>query len=364
MKEYLTDFQICFLVFCMTIGYEVITLPKDLVEYMGTSAWIGIIILTILMGIFAFFVIKLNTVFLEKNFCEYITILTGKKWTKIIEIIYFGLFLVIYVNIPKFYSNTLKLIVYPRTPIWVLELALYLLCYYGICKGLKGIARICEIYGVLQIILMTLILSTTLLEGDPINLFPLFNFYNPKEFFKGMIYNLISFVGIEAICLTTFSKKNKKSCKYTLIIIGIIGLMYILTVQTCLAVLGQEEVIKYSNVVLTTLRTISITMLDIITRLDGIFIIIWNIGVVSGELIVAYGTVHFLYYILNKKIAKNKLGLIITIGCFIYSFFSNFLIEQKIIVMYTIFVFSIFTTALIPTILFILMKVKGYDKKS
>lgn len=364
MKEYLTDFQICFLVFCFTIGYEIITLPKDLVEYMGTSAWIGVIILTTLIGIFAVILIKLNTVFIGKNFYEYSIILIGQKWAKLIGLIYFGLFMIIYANFPKLYANTLKLIVYPKTPIWVFELLLYLLCFYGICKGLKNIARICEVYGVIQLILIILILFITLIEGQSVNVLPLINFYNPKEFCKGIVYNLISFVGIEALCLTTFSKKNKKVLKYTTMIITIIGVIYILIVETCLAVLGAEEVIKYSNVVLTTLRTISITMLDIIARLDGVFILIWNIGVISSALVVSYGAVHFLYFILNKKVAKNKLGLILTLICFIYSFFPTFLMHEKIVVMYTIFAFSIFTTMLIPITLFILMKVKRYDKKS
>lgn len=364
MNEYLTDFQICFLIFCFTIGYEIITLPKDLVEYMGTSAWIGVIILTILIGIFAAILVKLNTVFIEKNFYEYAIILTGKKWAKLIGLIYFLLFMIIYANFPKLYANTLKLIVYPRTPLWVFELLLYLLCFYGICKGLKNISRICEVYGLIQLILMTLILVITLNEGKSVNILPLINFYKPKEFCKGIVYNLISFVGIEALCLTTFSKDNKKTLKYTEIIIGIIGIIYILTVETCLAVLGAEEVIKYSNVVLTTLRTISITMLDIIARLDGMFIFIWNIGFISSALVAAYGSVHFLYFILDKKVAKVKLGLILTLICFLYSFFPIFLMHEKIVVIYTVFVFSLFTTILIPSILFILMKVKRYDKKS
>ncbi|SKA91338.1 spore germination protein KB [Caloramator quimbayensis] len=173
MRDYLNNRQISFYLFGIILGYGFINLPKSIVENAGTGGWISILLSTIIVSIFTYIVTYLGLIFKEKNFIEYSNLLLGKTMTFIISILYFIYFFLILSFITRISCETIKLIILPKTPVWVLSFFMFISVYYSSVKGLQCIGRICELYGVIIILFIVFIHIFMFIEGEAINLKPL-----------------------------------------------------------------------------------------------------------------------------------------------------------------------------------------------
>ncbi|MBZ9686750.1 spore germination protein [Clostridium estertheticum] len=364
MNEHLTNRQIAFMVFGGIIGYGIMSLPKDIAEVSGTGGWIPLLITTVIVVIAGYMFTYLGYVHKEKTIYDYSVLLTGKFIGNILILIYIIYFFSLFTMVSRASSEVINLSVLIKTPTSVLALIILLISYYAITKKLKGIGRICELYGMIIIFLALIIHTLISTQGNLNNLRPFVPPVGIVAYLKAIPTSIFALlVGVEAIALIPFNKNinDKKVFKYVTFMIIFIGLFYIFIVESCISVLGVDSIIYYNDALLATIRRINIEFLEFLSRLDGFFIAAWIMAIFNSILINAYATV-FLLSKWFKKISFNKLAFIVIVIGFFTSLLPKTLEDVQKIIKFTGYL-SIFTVLVIPLILVIITKVKKYDKK-
>jgi len=260
-------------------------------------------------------------------------------------------------------SESIKLTILLRTPIWALILVFLIVVYYAVIKEIRVIGRICEIYGFIIIITAIIIHFLIFTKGELVNIKPVFVVKDIPNYFKSSVVAIFPFIGFEILTIIPFNRKenNKKIFRYTTLMMLFIGFFYILVVESCLAVNGVDGIVRYKDALYATIRRVDIKNLQFLRRLDGIFLIAWIMGIFTTITLAAYGCIFILSKLLNK-IKFNILAFFVMILSFLISMVPKTIDEVQKTIDYTGYgVF--FTGALIPVILLIITKVKKYDKK-
>ncbi len=363
MNESLTNRQIAFTIFGIVVGYGVLNLPKNVVENAGSGAWFTLLIGTAITMIFTYIITYLGYVHKNKTIYEYSNMLVGKYITSIFMIIYIIYYFMLFTTIIRMASEAIKLTVLIKTPVWALSLLFLLVVYYAVIKRLVVIARICEIYGLIIIISAIIIHLTISTQGKLINLRPFFVVGDIQAYLKATLVTVFPFLGIEILTIISFNKKknNKRIFKYTAFMVGFIGILYILIVESCISIMGVDGIVHYKDALFAVIRRVDIKSLQFLERLDAIFLTIWIMGMFCTASIEAYGSI-FLMSKWFKNIHFNLLAFIVIFLSFIVGQIPKTINEVEKIMDYISYL-GIVTAGLIPTILFLITKVKKYDKK-
>ncbi|MBF8982759.1 endospore germination permease [Lutibacter sp. B2] len=362
MKEYLTNRQIAFIIFGITVGYGIMPLTKNIVEKTGTGGWSSLVVAIVIAIILTYILTYLGYVHENKTIDEYSEILTGKYITFIFIGIYIIYYFLAFTLVTRMASEMVKLNVLVKTPVWVLSLFILAIAYYAVIKRLQNIARICEIYGMIIIIAFIITIGAMFTQGKLINVKPFFVVEDIKIYFKAIPITIFPLLGMELIGIIPFDRKinNKKIFKYTTFMVAFIGILYILEMEACMAIMGQS-VIYYKASLLATIRRIEITSFQFLSRLDGIVIVFWLMAVLCTVIIWAYGTV-FLIHKYCRRIHFNLLAFIVMALSFIVSRMPKTvdLVEE---IYNNVSYVGFIAAGVIPMILLIITKIKKYDKK-
>ncbi|PAB59761.1 GerAB/ArcD/ProY family transporter, partial [Anaeromicrobium sediminis] len=263
MKESLTNRQIAFCIFGLVVGYGVLSLPKNVAENAGTGGWFTLLIATAITMISTYIITYLGYVHENKTIYEYSNILVGKYITYIFILIYSIYFFTIFTMLIRLACEAIKLTILIKTPVWALSLLFLSVAYYAVVKRLGVIARICEIYGLIIIIGYITIQLTVLTQGELMNLKPFFVVGQIQSYIKATLVTILPFIGIEILIIIPFNKKNNKRIfKYTAFMVGVIGILYILIVESCISVMGVDSIIHYKDALFATIRRIDIKSLE------------------------------------------------------------------------------------------------------
>lgn len=359
MNENFSNKQIAFILFGVIVGYGIIGLPKNAAESAGTSGWICILIAGVIAGIVTNMILYLGYVHKNKTLFEYSEMLVGKYITYIFVSIYIVQFFVFFTMIIRISCETIKLTVLIETPQIILCIFFYLVAYYAVIKGLRVIVRLNELYSIIIVILGLCILISMLIEGKLINLRPFFVTSNVSTYFTNSLKMSLGFLGMELLAVIPLSDKNdKRIFKYSSLIIALITGIYILLVESSIALMGVDNVVNYKDVLFVAIRRLDIQPLQFLRRVDGIFVSIWIMIIICSIILFGYGTVSFM----NKLFNKAKYNVIVSIVFFLSFIFSQIpkTIAQieKIIDIASYFV--LLPAVIIPLILLIITKVKGY----
>ncbi|SKC85608.1 GerAB/ArcD/ProY family transporter [Maledivibacter halophilus] len=364
MNNTLTDRQIAFILFGIVVGYGIMPMAKNVAEGAGTGGWFTLLIATIISIIFTYMVTYLGYVHRNKTIYEYSEILVGKFLTKIFMIIYIVYFFLFFTIIVRMSSEVIRLTILLKTPVWVLCLLFLIVVYYAVSRGIRTIARICEIYGLMIIIFLLIIQISIFTQGEIVNLKPFFVIDDIKLYISAISTIIFPFIGIEILTVIPFDKKenSKRLFLYNILIIALIGFLYILVVQSCISVMGVDGIILYKDSLLATIRRIDIPYLQFFRRLDGIFLPIWIISLFCTLILAAYGSI-FLTGKLFKKFQHKKIFFIIFTASFIVAQIPRTINDIEKLLDYTSYL-GVIVVAPIPILLFIATKVKKYDEKS
>ena len=363
MNTPLTNRQIAFVVYCTMVGFGIINIPRDMAEAGGTGGWIPVAILTVIFMLNVYIISYLGYINNGKTLLEYSEKLVGKFFTYIIIIIYSIYFLGYFSLITRIYAETVRMTMLPRTPSWAITIVFFLLLYYSLSKGLNVIVRVCEMYGFINIvgnIFMSIIIFT---QGEIINIRPLFVKEDLMMYLSGTSKLLFAFLGVEMLFMIPLSKeKNSKVFKYTPAIVGIIGAMYILIGESAISIGGTELVTLYKASVFNVVRGLDVPFLEILRRLDGIYIVVWSLNIICSLSLWGYGLQHCINKGINIKENKVILALIVLAACIIAQIPESTNDVEKLL-KYNGYLGYI-TSLSIPLILLIITKVKKYDKKT
>ncbi|WP_176461946.1 GerAB/ArcD/ProY family transporter [Anaeromicrobium sediminis] len=363
MKEHLTNSQISFIIFGVIVGYGIMPLTKDIVEKSGTGGWFALLIAIVIAIIFTYIFTYLGYVHENKTIDEYSEVLTGKFITYIFISIYIIYYFFAFTITTRIVSEAVKLSILIKTPIWTLNLLIFLISYYAVIKGLKSIARLCEIYGVVIIIGLLVTIVSLFTQGKLINLQPFFVVEDIKTYFKAIPVTIGPLMGMELIGIIPLHRKinNKKIFKYTVFMVAFIGILYILEVEACVTIMGHS-VIHYKAALLAAVRRTEIKAFEFLSRLDGIVIAFWLMSVFCTITLWAYGTVFFIHKYC-RKMKFNRVAFIVIALSFIVSMIPKTINQAEEVYKYIGYM-GFVAAGVIPIILLIITKIKKYDIKS
>lgn len=363
LKQFLTDRQIAFLLFGIIVGFGILNLPKEVAEKAGTGGWFSLIIATGISIIITFIIVYLGHVYEGKTIYEYSELLVGKFLTSIFMLFYIVYYFLIFTMITRMSSEIIKLTILFKTPVWVLSLLFLIVVYYAITRGLEGIARICELYGIIILLIAFSFHVLIFAEGQLINLRPFFVVADLPVYLKASASLIVPFLGMEFLTLVPMDRKNNKNVfKYSALMMTVIGLLYILEVESCISVIGVDDIIHYKDALIATMRRVDILYLSFLRRLDGIVLSAWIMAVFCTITIFAYGTVFLVNKIFNR-VNFNLSSLVVFCISLIVSQIPDTIDQILSVIQFTGYL-GIAAAGGIPILLLIITKVKKNDKKN
>jgi spore germination protein len=362
MTNFLTNKQISFILYCIIIGYGITNLPKNAAEVAGTGMWLTLLITTIIFMFITYMVTYLQYVFEGETIFEYSNRLVGSIITYLFIIIMLIYFFIYFSMIIRLYGEVIKLTFLFDTPVAAISLLFFIVICYALTKGINVIARICEIYGLINLLGFILISSLLITTGKLINIKPLFVMENLTTYLKGVKEMVFPFLGMEALLFLPISRtKNKKIFKYTTFMVGFIGIFYIFVAECTLSVVGAEALEYIKESMLTVIRGVDIYYLEFLRRMDGLYVIFWTMNILCAVSLWGYGITLFTSKII-KKLKFNFIAISVTALSYIASQISKNKDQIELILKYNSYL-GIVVSAVIPGILLMITKVKKYDKQ-
>ncbi|GMQ63890.1 GerAB/ArcD/ProY family transporter [Vallitalea maricola] len=359
MKDTLTNKQIAFIVFGATAGYAIISLPKSIGETAGTGGWIFIVIGICTMIISSYVIVYLGHSFPNKTIFEYMPLLTGKIISSLIIIIIIIYEIIAYSFIIRLTSETIKLTMLIQTPVWALAVLIGSVAFYTLTKSLITLGRIAEIFGLIVIIWAIAITITIFTQGNLTNIKPIFEFRD-IDYIEGLSVAAFSMVGIDLITVIPINKANKKLFRHVLIILLIVCLIYVLIIESCISIMGIENIVHYDETLYATVRRIELADLQFLKRLDSVFIIVWLMAVYCSILYEAYIATTLFSKLVKGK--KNNILLLTLFLSLIVCLAPPSIEITKNILRYASYV-GVFINVILPFILLILLIIKKHRKK-
>lgn len=362
MKNNITNRQLFFILILTLTSFSVVNISKIMAENAGTGSWLTIIITAVFFSFVAVIIVQLNNLHKDKIIYEYSQDLLGKFPSYIIALFYFIYFYMIVVFLALELSVIMKDNFLHKTPIWAtILIGIPVFCYIAY-KGINTVGRMAEYFGVTYIITAVTVHIIMITQGKVERILPIFNSADVDNYFSAIKYAVFPFLGIEVLLFFPFDKQNgKKSVKTAFFTIITIGLFYMLVVMSSIMKLGLNNIVHYKDALIVAIRDMELPMLDILKRLDALFLTVGFVGFFMGISIVY--TV--LTELLCKLFVNAKRGIIVVIlaissyiTCLlvinIFSDFSKFIETVGTIL-------GLIAAVIIPTILLILSKVKNYE---
>ncbi len=362
MTNFLTNKQIAFVLYCIIIGYGITNLPKNAAEAAGTGMWLTLLITTIIFMFITYMITYLQYVFEGETIFEYSKGLVGKPITYLFIIIMLIYFFIYFSMIIRLYGEIIKLNLLFNTPVAAISLLFFIVIGYALTKGINVIARICEIYGLLNLLGFIFINLLLITRGKLINIKPLFVMENLTSYIKGVKQMLFPFLGMEALLFLPISRtKNKKIYKYTTFMVGFIGIFYIFVAESTVSIVGVEAVEYVKESVFSVVRGVDIYYLEFLRRMDGLYIIFWTMNILCAVSLWGYGITLFTSKII-KKVKFNFIAVVVTALSYIASQIPKTKDQIELILKYNSYL-GVVVSAAIPGILLVITKVKKYDKQ-
>lgn len=362
MNKFLTNRQISVILFSIVVGYTITDLPKGVAEHAGTASWLVLLINTMIFILSIYIITFLQYAYSGKTIYEYGEKLIGKFTTKLLLLLYLIYFFIYFSMFVRGYSETIKGNLLNKTPVSVICIIFFIVLAYALMKGINAIARICEIYVPIIILGYMFVFYALATQGKWVNIRPLFVFYDIMEYLKALPNTISPFLGGEILLFIPIGRReNKNIFKYTMLTMGFIGTLYIYIVESIISVVGTDLLVKVKLPILPILRGIDIYTLEFIRRLDGIYIVFRVMNIFCTICLLGYGIIVIINRLL-RNIKYNFSIIVVVFMSFIVSQMPNTMFQSELIIKYNGYL-GIVLGLLIPVILFIITKVKRYDKK-
>jgi spore germination protein (amino acid permease) len=350
------------MLFLYIVGYSIISIPKDIAENVGTEGWITLLILTSYIVFNGCILIYLGNLRKNTTIYEYSKLIAGRFISPIIVGFYIMYFAYLSITLVRLAGEYIKLEMLPNTPIWAICLMLSLVAFYAVTKKLRVIGRLAEIFGPIIIIVFFTVLCLVFSKGKLINIRPLYGSLDAMTHLKALINPaiIVGFIGAEPLTFIPLDEKNKKKT-YIYVSIGmmLVGFFHILATESCISLIGIDDVIRYNDPLVFVIRRIDLPSIDFLQRIDGFFFIAWIISMFYILCCTMYGTTVYL----SKWLKKTNFTLI-AFSVFLVSFLialipPSFELSLKL-VSNGIAYLGLIAGFLIPVILFAIAKVKKY----
>lgn len=300
-------------VLTVMINHIILNLPKSIISTTSSGSIINVIFVTLIAFIIVYLISQLLKNFPGLDILD-ISKLLGGKILKFIIGALFLCYLIFTISIVlRSFSETLKIIFFPRTPVQIIML-LFLLAIVFVNKlGFQAIARSNLFF--MPIILFSILFIFVANFGNYTvqRVFPLLGNGAVSTFLSG-ISNLFAFGGIAYLYfLPPHLKEQKDYTKIAFSAIGVSGIFLLMSVTTLLLLFplltSSEEILPLY------LAARFIEFGRFFQRLDAVFVFTWIISMACYLSLALYFATNIFKKITNIQYSKWVIGLIASI-CF------------------------------------------------
>ncbi len=363
MVNSITNRQMVFILFLTLSTVTLITMPKVMAETTGAGGWVTLVTLSVIFGILAVVIVKLNNMFQGKVLFDYSRSLVGIVGSYIIAVFYIIYFLGISIDLSSSLTNILKINFIPKTPQGATLFASLFICGYAAYKGITNVARIFEIYGIIFLLAVVTVHILMLFQGNLENILPLYVPSQTGQYFAAMKDFVFPFLGIEVLTIIPFTAKNrKKSSKIAFLTLIGIGLIYVLVSESSIMMIGRNEIVHYQDAEITAIRQVELPFIEFLRRIDIVYLIVGLMGLHAGITIVYTAIVEYVCRLFSRA---NRIIIVIGTGTIIFALgliASDINSFGEIFKEYIIY-FGLIAAAFIPILLLIIAKVKKHAGK-
>lgn len=283
----------------ITINQIIFNLPNTIISSTGSSAWLNVIVISIVAILFCLLICKLFKQFPTQDIVDISEYLGGKPLKTTIGILYILFFTFIAGVFLRYLASSLKLIYFEKSPIVFLLLLFLIPVVLTVRLGIKPLSQVNLIFTPIVLLSMLIILFSTAKDFVPERIFPILGFGADKTFLIGL-NNIFTFSAFAYLYFLIPMLKDPKDFKKISIISTIISAIYLFLSVVCL--LMMFPFISFSDEMLSVyLLTRLIEFGKFFQRVDAIFIFIWILSAFSFLSI----TTEFINRIF-KKLTKIK----------------------------------------------------------
>ena len=292
---------IAFIVIVM-INQVTLNIPSSILQTTGSSAWINVIYITIVAVMFCLLISRLYKPFSNYDIVDISEYLGGKFLKAVVGILYIIMFIGMSALILKYFSECLRLIYYPTTPI------LYILGYFVVATMLASMRGISGIIRNNLILLPFLLFSIIVIFASVAKsfvwqrAFPILGQGVNATFFSGLS-NIFAFGGFANIYFLMPMLKDKKDFKtYSIVGIIISGLYLFLSVISLLLVFSYATTSRQMLAIYPLARLIEYGRF--FQRIDGLFILFWILAAfsyISTNVVLAINIFQKITHVKNTK---------------------------------------------------------------
>lgn len=286
-QDYLSPIQIAMLVSSAIIGVVVLSLPRLAAQAAQSSAILSVFLAGIMAMVFTIIASYLGKNFPHQTIMEYSVNILGRIPGKLL-----GLLIMTYLVITsgitlRVFGDTLKAFMLEKTPLEFIMIAMLIVVVYLIHNGIGAIAKICESF--LPIVVIVLILVVVLnYQGFEIShLRPMLH-SGLMPALKGIPQLITAYLGFEIVFFVIpFMQKPEKIIPYAVAGIALPTLIYTGLVAICIGIFGLELTQKMLAPIITLARAIAFPG-AFIERFDIFFGILWILGAFTSIAVYFY----------------------------------------------------------------------------
>ena len=334
--------------------------PREIIENVGTSSWLNVIVISIIAILLVLAICKLYKNFTGKDILEISEYLGGTTLKKISSIIFFVLFTYVAAIVLRNFCDSLQKIFLPNTPVTYIMLFFLVGMILANKLGFSAIIKANMFIVIIILISIIIIFIAPIGYFDISNLFPIFGNGINETLISGLT-NVFIFSGITYLYfLMPFlnSPKDFKKIAVTSIVISSIYLF--LSVISLIGLFSYLITSEDTFSVLLITRVINLGA--VFERVDAIFLLVWILTFLTYLSFILYFSLHTYKNITN---ISNQNGVIYTISALIFAIALlpknvtelNFIENNVLKLLVLIFLFGF------PLILFILANLK-YKRKN
>lgn len=282
--QLLTFTQAAFALVAVQIGTGIVSLPRQLAKTTGHDGWISVLLGGLVFILLAIILIMLAGRFPKQAIFEYLPLVMGKPLGYLLTCFLVAVFLLVVVIGTRTYVDAVQLWSLPRTPHWLLCILTMLPGIYLARLGIQAIARLAEFY-IFMLALFSLMIILPVREinwgvflpvGDA-GLLPVL---------QGALATSYSFGGI-FILLLIYPKMQHKARAPLAAALGATITMLVYLMVTVMAI-GIFSRAALQEEIFPVLTLISLTRLEVVQRIDVIFLFLNLTTVVTTQAPVVY----------------------------------------------------------------------------
>jgi spore germination protein KB len=314
--------QLFWIIFTMQTGMSLLLSITPVVTYANQDGWISVILAGILSLLVTWMTIKLSLRYPNLSLIEFSRSILGKWLGSLIIIPYLIKWYSIIGAILRQCSDFLHLMLFDRTPYWVLILmTIVLLVYITITRGVESIARCAEVIGPLLIITVIIVFLLSIKYMDWHKILPIMADNKPLGIWKGSLAPM-SFFAESTILTMLIPFMSKPGAAMPKAIRGSLLaflMIWLITIAVIISFGQLASGMRYPFFVMTGF----ISTMEFIQNIDAYVVIIWFFSVfIKLALYVfaaSYGTAQWL----GIKNWKNVIWFVVAVGFVVSVSFKN-----------------------------------------